>query len=79
MSKWEVVKLVESWKLKSGIDKGDVREKKNGGLKKIKKIKKKGKKKLLNINVELWLSEITLLTFIFYFKSKSIDFKYGVF
>ena len=41
--------------------------------------KKKGKKKLLNINVELWLSEITLLTFVFYFKSKPIDFKYGIF
>jgi hypothetical protein len=32
---------VESWKLKSGIDKGDVREKKKGGSK-----KKKEKKKL---------------------------------
>ena len=28
MSKWGVVKLVESEKLESGVDKGDVREKK---------------------------------------------------
>ena len=34
MSKWEVVKLVGSWKLESVVDKGDVREKKNGDLKK---------------------------------------------
>ena len=26
MSKWGVVKLVGSWKLESGVDKGDVRE-----------------------------------------------------
>ena len=55
MSKWGVVKLVGSCKLESEVDKGDVREKKNGGLKKKKK-KKKGKKKLLNMKVELWLS-----------------------
>ena len=34
MSKWGVVKLVGSWKLESGVDKGDVREKKKGDLKK---------------------------------------------
>ena len=45
LSKWRVVKLVGSWKLESGVDKGDVREK-----------KKKGKKKLLKMKVELWLS-----------------------
>ena len=28
MSIWWVVKLVGSWKLESGVDKGDVREKK---------------------------------------------------
>ena len=28
MSKWEVVKLVGGWKLESGVDKRDVREKK---------------------------------------------------
>ena len=33
MSKWGVVKLVGSWKLESGVDKGDVREKKKGDLK----------------------------------------------
>jgi hypothetical protein len=31
------VKLVGSWKLESGVDKGDVREKKKGDLKKKKK------------------------------------------
>jgi hypothetical protein len=36
------VKLVGSWKLESGVDKGDVREKK----KNLKKKKKKKKKKL---------------------------------
>ena len=30
LSKWGVVKLVGSWKLESGVDKGDVREKKKG-------------------------------------------------
>ena len=35
MSKWGVVKLVGSWKLESGVDKGDIRERK-------KKEKKKG-------------------------------------
>ena len=33
------MKLVESWKLKSGIDKEDVREKKKGDSKKKKKKK----------------------------------------
>ena len=47
MSKWGVVKLVGSWKLESGVDKGDVREKKKRDLKK--------KKNLLNMNLELWL------------------------
>ena len=28
LSKWGVVKLVGSWKLESGVDKGDVREEK---------------------------------------------------
>ena len=37
MSKWGVVKLVESWKLESGVDKGNVREKKKGDSKKKKK------------------------------------------
>jgi hypothetical protein len=32
------VKLVGSWKLESGVDKGDIREKKEGRLKKKKKI-----------------------------------------
>ena len=36
MSKWGVVKLVGSWKLESGVDKGDVREKRL--KKKLKKI-----------------------------------------
>ena len=31
------MKLVRSWKLESGVDKGDVREKKEGRLKKKKK------------------------------------------
>ena len=35
MSKWGVVKLIGSWKLESGVDKGDVRETKKGDLKKI--------------------------------------------
>ena len=34
------MKLVGSWKLESGVDKGDVREKKKGRLKKKKKIVK---------------------------------------
>jgi hypothetical protein len=34
------VKLVGSWKLESGVDKGDVREKKKGRLKKQRKKKK---------------------------------------
>jgi hypothetical protein len=34
------VKLVGSWKLESGVDKGDVREKKKGRLKKKEKKKK---------------------------------------
>jgi hypothetical protein len=33
------VKLVGSWKLESGVDKGDVREKKKGDLKNIEKKK----------------------------------------
>ena len=37
MSKWGVVKLVGSGKLQSGVDKGDVREIKNGDLEKKKK------------------------------------------
>ena len=37
LSKWGVAKLVGSWKLVSGIDKGDVREKKNKETKKRKK------------------------------------------
>ena len=37
MSKWGIVKLVGSWKLESGVDKGDVREKKKGDLKTKKK------------------------------------------
>ena len=37
MSKWGVVKLVGSWKLESGVNKGDVREKKKGDLKNIEK------------------------------------------
>ena len=37
MSKWGVVKLVGSWKLESGVDTRDVREKK----KRLKKQKKK--------------------------------------
>ena len=41
MSKWGVVKLVGSWKLESGVDKGDVREKKK------RETKKKRKKKQL--------------------------------
>ena len=36
LSKWRVVKLVGSWKLESGVDKGDVREKKRGDSKKKK-------------------------------------------
>ena len=40
MSKWGVVKLVGSWKLESGVDKGDVREKKKGDLKNKEKKKK---------------------------------------
>ena len=44
MSKWGVVKLVGSWKLESGVDKGDVRKKKKrkrkGRLKKQRKKKK---------------------------------------
>ena len=39
MNKWGVVKLVGSWKLESGVDKRDVREKKKGRLKKTKKKK----------------------------------------
>ena len=34
------MKLVGSWKLESGVDKGDVREKKKGDLKKKKTIVK---------------------------------------
>ena len=37
LSKWGVVKLVGSWKLESGVDKWDVREKKKGRLKKQRK------------------------------------------
>ena len=39
LSKWGGVKLVGSWKLESGVDKGDVREreKKKGRLKKQRK------------------------------------------
>ncbi len=37
MSKWGVVKLVGSWKLESGVDKGDVRDKKKRGDSKKKK------------------------------------------
>ena len=44
LSKWRVVKLVGSWKLENGVNKGDVREKKRGD----------SKKKSWNINVELW-------------------------
>ena len=33
LSKWRVVKLVGSWKLESGVDKGNVREKKKEDLK----------------------------------------------
>ena len=39
LSKWRVVKLVGSWKLESGVNKEDVREK---------------EKKTWNMNVELW-------------------------
>jgi hypothetical protein len=39
LSKWGVVKLVGSWKLKSGVNKGDIREKKKGDSKKKKKKK----------------------------------------
>ena len=39
LSKWGVVKLVGSWKLKSEVDKGDVRER---------------EKKMWNMNVKLW-------------------------
>jgi hypothetical protein len=37
LSKLGVVKLVGSWKLESGVDKGDVREKKEEDFKKINK------------------------------------------
>ena len=74
MSKWGVVKLVGSWKLESGVEKGDVREEKKGRLKKNIR-----KKKLLNMNLELWLSINSSFNLYFYFKSKWIDFKYGVF
>ena len=40
MSKWGVVKLVGSWKLESGVDKGDVRERKKKGYLKNKEKKK---------------------------------------
>ena len=40
MSKWGVVKLVGSWKLESGVDKRDVREKEKRETKKKKRKKK---------------------------------------
>ena len=70
-----------SWKLKSGVNKGDVREKKKGDLKnkekKIKIIVKHERGIVIILTFEF--EHITPLTFIFYFKSKSIDFKYRVF
>jgi hypothetical protein len=39
------VKLVGSWKLESGVDKGDVKDKKKGELKSKEKKKKKNNSK----------------------------------
>ena len=48
MSKWGVVKLVRSWKLESGVNKGDVREREREEKEKKKgDLKNKEKKKQL--------------------------------
>ena len=73
-----------SWKLESGVDKGDVREKKKKGYLKNKEKKKKILKHECGIVIILTfeftqMRRLLFLTFIFYFKSKPIDFKYEIF